>query len=230
MKLLTLEEPRALEQAIAVLQHGGIAAFPTDTVYGIGASLAHPDALERIFELKQRDRDRTLPLLVSSPADLDKVTEQVDPALLRLASAFWPGPLTIALPARAGLPACVTAPDGTVGVRVPDHSVALTLAQRCGGAIAVTSANLSGKPPARRAEEIEPALAEELDLILDGGIAKGGLASTVVRLEGATIMVIRDGAIPTSAIEAAWRQQRSGQAGDAGSTLGAEMTGTKAET
>lgn len=230
MKLLTLEEPRALEQAISVLQHGGIAAFPTDTVYGIGASLAYPDALERIFELKQRDRDRTLPLLVSSPADLDKVTGQVDPELLRLASAFWPGPLTIALPARSGLPACVVAADGTVGVRVPDHSVALTLTQRCGGAIAVTSANLSGNPPARRAEEIEPALAEELDLILDGGIAKGGLASTVIRLEGATINILRDGAIPASAIEAAWRQQQLGRSGGGGPESAVEMTGAKAET
>lgn len=216
MKLLTLEEPRALEQAISAMQHGGVVAFPTDTVYGIGASLAHPDALERIFEVKQRDRDRTLPLLLSSAEELDKVTEFVEPALLRLASAFWPGPLTVALPARRSLPPYVVAADNTVGVRVPDHSVALTLAQRCGGAIAVTSANLSGQLPARRPEEIDPALADELDLILDGGIAKGGLASTVIRLEGATISVIREGAISTPAIEAAWREMRSGQSGEIG--------------
>lgn len=216
MKLLTLEEPRALEQAISAMQHGGVVAFPTDTVYGIGASLAHPDALERIFKVKQRDRDRTLPLLLSSAEELDKVTEFVEPALLRLASAFWPGPLTVALPARRSLPPYVVAADNTVGVRVPDHSVALTLAQRCGGAIAVTSANLSGQLPARRPEEIDPALADELDLILDGGIAKGALASTVIRLEGATISVIREGAISTPAIEAAWREMRSGQSGEIG--------------
>jgi L-threonylcarbamoyladenylate synthase len=237
MKLLTLEEPRALEQAIAAMQHGGVVAFPTDTVYGIGASLVHPEALARIFGIKHRDRERTLPLLVSSPSELASVTDTVDPVLLRLASAFWPGPLTIALPARSGLPAEVVAEDATVGVRVPDHSVALTLAQRCGGAIAVTSANLSGQAPARRAEEIDPALADELDLILDGGIAKGGMASTVIRLKGATIDVVRSGAIPTAEIEAAWLQMQQGRSGAMGrggrpvparAGLGAE-TGTKAE-
>jgi L-threonylcarbamoyladenylate synthase len=214
MTLLTLEEPRALEQAISAMQHGGLVAFPTDTVYGIGASLAHPDALERIFEIKGRDRERTLPLLLSSPAELAKVTANVDPGLLRLASMFWPGPLTIAFPALDGLPQAVVAADGTVGVRVPDHSVALILAQRCGGAIAVTSANLSGQAPALHSGEIDAALAENLDLILDGGIARGGLASTVIRLDGATINVIREGAISSPEIEAAWEQLRSGQSGE----------------
>ncbi|MBA2775231.1 MAG: threonylcarbamoyl-AMP synthase [Chloroflexia bacterium] len=214
MKLLTLEEPRALEQAISAMQHGGIVAFPTDTVYGIGASLAFPDALERIFELKGRDRDRPLPLLLASPAELAKVTGDVDPDLLRLAGAFWPGPLTIALPALDGLPSQVVADDGTVGVRVPDHSVALILAQRCGGAIAVTSANLSGQTPALRPEQIDPTLADNLDLVLDGGIARGGLASTVIVLGDATISVIREGAISRTEIEAAWSDIRSGQSGE----------------
>lgn len=227
MKSLTLEEPRALEQAIAAMQGGGVVAFPTDTVYGIGASLTHPEALERIFQIKGRDRDRTLPLLVSSPADLERVTDVVDPELLALANAFWPGPLTIALPARAGLPPHVVAADNTVGVRVPDHSVALILAQRCGGAIAVTSANLSGQAPARRPDEIAPELAAELDLILDGGIARGGLASTVIRLEGATITVIREGAISSAEIEAAWAQTRTGRS-RAGTPV--EMTGAKTDT
>jgi L-threonylcarbamoyladenylate synthase len=213
MKLLTLEEPRALEQAISAMQRGGIVAFPTDTVYGIGASLAYPEALGRIFEIKGRDKDRPLPLLLSSSAELARVTSDVDSDLLRLASAFWPGPLTIALPALDSLPPQVVAADGTVGVRVPDHSVALILAQRCGGAIAVTSANLSGQEPALRPEGIDPVLADNLDLVLDGGIARGGLASAVIRLEDATINVIREGAIPRSEIEAAWSEIRSGQYG-----------------
>lgn len=234
MKLLTLEAPRALEQAIATMQRGGIVAFPTDTVYGIGASLAHPAALERIFQIKHRDQDRTLPLLVASPADLDKVTEHVDPVLFQLASAFWPGPLTIALPAGPSLPSFVVAPDHTVGVRVPDHSVALTLAKRCGGAIAVTSANVSGQSPARRPEEIDPALAGELDLVLDGGIARGGLASTVIRLEGDTIVFIREGAIPRTAIESVWAGIHSADglrpvAGAGRAAAGAETPVTEAK-
>lgn len=216
MTLLTLEEPRALEQAISTMQHGGLVAFPTDTVYGIGASLAFPAALDRIFEIKGRDRERTLPLLLASPAEVSKVTANPDPQLLELASMFWPGPLTIALPALDSLPPQVVAEDGTVGVRVPDHSIALILAQRNGGAIATTSANLSGQAPALHTSDIDASLVESLDLILDGGIAKGGLASTVIRLGDATISVIREGAIPTAEIEAAWALVQSGRSGTSG--------------
>lgn len=205
MKLLTLEEPRALERTISVIQHGGVVAFPTDTVYGVGASLAHPTALSRIFEIKGRDRHRPLPVLLASPGDLSVVTSAADPVLLALARHFWPGPLTIAVPALDSLPKEVVAEDGTIGVRVPDHSVALTMADRCGGAIAATSANLSGRQPACRADEIDGDLASRLDLVLDGGLAPCGLASTVIRREGATISCIRDGAIPASTIQAAWK-------------------------
>lgn len=204
MKLLTLEEPRALEQAVSAIQRGGVIAFPTDTVYGLGASLAHPAALERIFEIKGRDRERTLPVLIDSPASLSRVTPSVEPDMLALARRFWPGPLTIVVPALDALPRDVVAADGTVGVRVPDHSVALTMAHRCGGAIAATSANLSGQDPACRAEDIDPELAEQLDIVLDGGLAPCGLASTVIRGDGATISFIREGAIPADLIRQAW--------------------------
>lgn len=211
MKPLTLEEPRALERAISAIQHGGVIAFPTDTVYGVGASLAFPPALNRIFEIKGRDRRRTLPVLLASPGDLSRVTPAVDPDLLALARHFWPGPLTIAVPALDSLPAEVVAEDGTVGVRVPDHSVALTITFRCGGAIAATSANPSGQRPACRAEEIDAALAGRLDIVLDGGLAPCGLASTVIRLEGATISCIREGAIPAGKIQSAWEAILAGE-------------------
>jgi len=204
MKFLSLEEPRALEQAIASIQRGGVIAFPTDTVYGLGCSLSYPDALDRIYELKRRDRERSLPVLLASPADLSKVTASVSPGLLAMARVFWPGPLTIALPALDTLPRTVIARDNTVGVRVPDHSVALTIVQRCGGAIAATSANISGKAPACRSDEIERGLADAIDLILGGGIAPCGLPSSVIRPEGDTIFVIREGAIPAAALHAAW--------------------------
>jgi L-threonylcarbamoyladenylate synthase len=204
MKLLTLEEPRALERAVSAIQHGGVIAFPTDTVYGLGASLAHPPALKRIFDIKGRERSRTLPVLLASPGDLSRVSPAPDPQVLALARHFWPGPLTIAVPALDWLPEDVVANDGTVGVRVPDHSVALTIAHRCGGAIAATSANISGRPPACRAEDIDPDLAEQLDIVLDGGLAPCGLASTVIRREGATIFHIREGAVPARVIQSVW--------------------------
>lgn len=218
MKLLTLEEPRALERAISAIQHGGVIAFPTDTVYGVGASLAQPGALNRIFEIKGRDRGRTLPVLLASPGDLARVTPAIDPDLLALGRHFWPGPLTIAVPALDSLPKDVIAEDGTVGVRVPDHSVALTIAFRCGGAIAATSANPSGQDPACRAEEIDPELAEQLDIILDGGLAPCGLASSVVRREGATISCIREGAVPTGTIQSAWEAILAGAPMASGNT------------
>jgi L-threonylcarbamoyladenylate synthase len=208
--MLTLEEPRALEQAIAAIQQGGVVAFPTDTVYGIGTALTNEAGLDRIFEIKGRDRERALPILLASPGKLDHVSSGVSPSLLELATTFWPGPLTVAVPAREGLPYHVIANDGTVGVRVPNHSVALFLAQRNGGAIAATSANRSGQEPATRTSELDEALADSLDLILDGGMTPGSVASTVIRLDGATISIIREGAIAATDIQAAWSRIVSG--------------------
>lgn len=211
MVLLRLEEPRALEQVIATLQHGGVAAYPTDTVYGIGASINFPAALDRIYQIKGRKREATLPILLASAADIAKVSPGVDPALLSLASRFWPGPLTVAVPARTSLPPQVIAADGTVGVRVPAHSIAVTLAQRVGGALATTSANLSGHTPATRAKEIEAAVQDGVDIVLDGGFSRSSIASTVIRLrdDGDTIDVIREGAISAEMIQSAWQQLRA---------------------
>jgi L-threonylcarbamoyladenylate synthase len=206
MKVMRLEEPRALEHAIATLQHGGTVAFPTDTVYGIGAAINAPDALARIYEAKGRDAERPLPVLLSSPSAMSVVSPGVDERLLNLATHFWPGALTVAVPALPNLAPQIVAPDGTVGVRVPDHSIALTLAQRSGGAIAVTSANLSGDPPATHPGDIVPALAERLDLVLDGGIARLGTASTVISLDGDRITIVREGAIPADDILRVWAE------------------------
>jgi L-threonylcarbamoyladenylate synthase len=206
MTILRLEEPRALERTIEILRRGGLVAFPTDTVYGIGASLAFPEALDRIYDSKLRDRDRVLPVLIASPADLLGVASKIDDDMLQLASRYWPGPLTVAVPAKPHLPGQVVAIDGTVGVRVPDHSVALVLAKHCGGALAVTSANVSGQPPARRASDLPPELGDRLDMVLDGGIARGGQPSTVIGREGDTITIIREGAISAAEIEAAWSE------------------------
>lgn len=212
MSYLSLEDKRALEIAIETVQHGGVIAFPTDTVYGIGAALDHPEALVRIFDIKGRSADRPLPILVSRPDVIGTLTVDPDPDLLALAARFWPGPLTVVLQAAPSLPPEVVAPDGTVGIRIPDHSIALTIAQHAGGAIASTSANRSGDPPATRAEEIRASLGGEIDVILDGGIAPHQEASTVIRREGATITVIREGAIAAETIQQAWNDLRAGMA------------------
>ncbi len=204
MGYLSLEEGRALEEAITTIQQGGVVAFPTDTVYGIGASLAQPEAMARIYDIKGRSHDKPIPILVARADVIDTLTDEPDPALIALAHRFWPGPLTIILKGKDGLPAEVLAPDGTFGVRIPDHSVPLTIAQHNGGAIATTSANRSGMPPATTAKAIEEMLGDSLDLILDGGIAPGDTASTVIRREGATISVLREGSVTAAQLRDAW--------------------------
>lgn len=204
MGYLTLEEGRALEDAIATIQRGGVVAFPTDTVYGIGASLQHREALARIYDIKGRAPDKPIPILISRPDVIDTLTDEADEELVELAFRFWPGPLTVILKAKDSLPAEVIAPDGTCGVRIPDHSIPLAIAQHIGGAIATTSANRSGSPPATTARAIQQSLGNALDLILDGGIAPRESASTVIRREGDTISVIREGSVTMEELRDAW--------------------------
>lgn len=204
MKILSLEAPRALEETIHAIQHGGVVAFPTDTVFGLGASLKHPDALERIYRVKGRDKAKPLPVLLSSLDKLDLVTPPPGARVLALLRAFWPGPLTVVLPAIAGLPPQVVASDNTVGVRIPNHSIALALAERAGGALATTSANRSGEPPACSAEDIVAHLPDDIDIVLKGGYSPCGEASTVIRVDNARIATIRVGVIPSNEIEEEW--------------------------
>ncbi len=204
MKVLSLEAPRALEETIHAVQHGGVVAFPTDTVFGLGASLKHPDALDRIYQIKDRDESKPLPVLLSSLDKLGMVTDYPDERVLALLRAFWPGPLTVVLPARAGLPAQVVASDGTVGVRIPNHSIALTLSERAGGALATTSANRSGDAPACSADEIAEGLPGDLDIVLKGGLSPCGQPSTVVRIDHGSIATIRTGTIRPEEIERVW--------------------------
>lgn len=205
VNLLSLEEPRALERVIDAVQKGGVVAIPTDTVYGLAAHLAFPDALARIYTIKGRDLTKPLPVLLSAPERHMLVAEPMDARAEALVREFWPGPLTVAVPAREDLPSEARAEDDTVGIRVPNHSVTLAILERGGGgALAVTSANKSGEPPACTAAEIEAQLGGAVDLILDGGIAPCGLPSTVVRVRDATITIIREGAIARSAIDRVW--------------------------
>ncbi len=204
MRTLSLEAPRALEETIHTVQHGGVIAFPTDTVFGLGASLRFPDALDRIFAIKGRDHTKSLPVLLSSIDRIALVSPMPSESILRLLREFWPGGLTVVLPALPGLPPQVVAPDGTVGVRVPDHSIALTLCERAGGALATTSANRSGDAPACSARDVARQLDDRIDIVLDGGFAPCGEASTVIRVDDARISVIRAGSIAPERIDQMW--------------------------
>jgi L-threonylcarbamoyladenylate synthase len=195
------EAGRAL--AVNVLCRGGIVALPTDTVYGVGVALDAEDGLPRLFRAKDRPLDKAIVLLVADPNQAEKVGVMT-PAARALAERFWPGGLTLVLAQQpdAGLPAVLTAGQSTIGVRVPDHECPRSLAREF-GPLPVTSANTSGQPPATTAEEVRAQLGERIDLILDGGPARGGVASTVVDCSTEEPKVLRAGAIAPGEIVAA---------------------------
>jgi L-threonylcarbamoyladenylate synthase len=188
--------------AIEVLRAGGIVALPTDTVYGVAVALDTPGGIERLFEVKRRPPERGIMLLLDAAAQAPDIGE-MGPAASALANACWPGGLTVVVPQRADvpLPAVLTGGAATIGLRVPDHDAPRALAAAI-GPLPVTSANVSGLPEARDATEIFAQLGDAVDLILDGGAAHGGPASTVVDCTGATPVVLRQGAIPLARIVA----------------------------
>ena len=189
--------------AVSALRAGQIVAMPTDTVYGVGVALDAPDGLPRLFAAKDRPLDKAIVLLV---ADVEQAaTVGIFTAAARaLAERFWPGGLSLVLPQRpdSGLPAVLTGGAATIGVRVPDHDCPRALARDL-GPLPVTSANLSGQPAANDAAEVAAQLGDRIELILDGGRARGGTPSTVVDCSGAEPRVLRAGAVSPEAIESA---------------------------
>jgi L-threonylcarbamoyladenylate synthase len=183
--------------AVAALRAGGLVAMPTDTVYGLAVALDSPDGLPRLFAAKDRPLDKAIVLLV---ADVEQAAAVgvLTPAALVLARRFWPGGLTFVLcqAPGAGLPAVLTGGAATIGVRLPGHDCPRALAREL-GPIPVTSANVSGRPDARDAAGVLEQLGGRIDLVLDGGQARGGVPSTVVDCSGDLPRVLRPGAIST---------------------------------
>jgi len=197
----------ASEEAIAtaarILAEGGLVAFPTDTVYGVGAHVFQPDAVERIYVAKIRPRDKAIPILLARADDLPLVAEGITETVWLLAERFWPGGLTLVLPRKDNVPDIVSAGGPTVAVRVPDHPVFLALIAALGAPLAGTSANLSGRPSPVTAQEVEAELGGRIELILDGGRCPGGTPSTVLDLTADPPTILRAGAIGVEEIEAA---------------------------
>jgi L-threonylcarbamoyladenylate synthase len=195
--------PGAIDWTAERIASGGVVAIPTDTVYGVAASMAHAAALDRIYEIKGRPDRMPLPVLVSSIDALSHLVE-LDDAVIPLLDAFWPGPLTVVLPASTRVPMRALGPGNTVGVRLPNHPIAIEVIEKSGGAIACTSANRTGEEPASTATEVAESIGEKLDLILDGGKSPGGVASTVVAVDGLTLRFIREGAISMTEVIRIW--------------------------
>lgn len=199
-QLLAADDPRTLDRAAAALQAGELIVLPTDTVYGVAASVDRPDAVERLYVVKGRPLDRPIPVLVSGLSEIARLTREVDPLVIELLRRFWPGALTLVLPASEWLPREIVRDTGRVGLRMPDHPLALAIIARAGGALATTSANRSGEPEARSAAEAQAALGERVSLVVDAGPSPGGVPSTVLIVEGRRLRVARRGALDPSAI------------------------------
>jgi L-threonylcarbamoyladenylate synthase len=193
--ILLPAQPGNIKRAVAVLRRGGVVAFPTDTVYGLGAHSGLPTAIEKLYQVKGRERQKAIPLLIAGVKDIAAVAVQVPEIAWRLAERFWPGPVTLVLPKSPAVLPVLTGGAPSVAVRIPAHDVALQLIAALGVPLAATSANLSGQPEAVTAEEVRDALGERVRLILDGGRCPGGVASTVVDVTVAPPLIRRRGAL-----------------------------------
>ena len=192
-QIIPATSPNALPQALDILRSGGLVAFPTDTVYGVGALAFDGKAIESIYTAKDRPIEKAIPILIADTEDMEKVGMDIPQTAYRLAARFWPGPLTCVIPKQPTLPEAVSATE-TVGVRVPDHDVARELL-RAAGPMAITSANISGQPSPSTAQEVLAQLGGRIDLIIDGGRTPGGVPSTLVDCTGKELKILREGPI-----------------------------------
>jgi L-threonylcarbamoyladenylate synthase len=184
-----------IDRAVTILRAGGLVAFPTETVYGLGADASNDEAVARVFAVKGRPTDHPLIVHLADAARLDAWADDVPPAARHLADAFWPGPLTLLLARGASVSGVLTGGRPTVGLRVPDHPLALELLRRFGGGIAAPSANRFGRVSPTTAAHVHADLGSEVDLVLDGGPCRVGVESTIVDMSGAEPEVLRLGGI-----------------------------------
>ena len=188
-----------IEAAASVLRAGGLVGFPTETFYGLGALALDAAAVARVFQAKGRPGDKPLLVLIDSVAMVARVASRVSDRASRLMDRYWPGALTLILPARPDLPVALTAGTGTIGVRLSGHLLARALVAAAGAPVTAPSANPHGGPSPRTAGEVISALGDRLDLVLDGGPTPGGPASTVLDLTRTPPVVLRPGAVVPTA-------------------------------
>ncbi|MFB0559377.1 MAG: L-threonylcarbamoyladenylate synthase [Dehalococcoidales bacterium] len=184
-----------VERGISILKQGGVVAFPTDTVYGLGACISIHQAVERVYAVKERPRNMALPLLLADTSQITKVAYPVPPIAWLLIDHFLPGALTLVLPRSNSVPDIITGGGATVAVRIPAHPVPVALAKGLGTPIVGTSANLSGRPSPLTADEVYSQFGNRIDLVIDGGRCPVGRESTVVDATGETPIILREGAI-----------------------------------
>ncbi len=201
VKIVNASDPLEIEKAALVLKGGGLVAFPTETVYGLGADAFNPKAVARVFEVKKRPTFDPLIVHVGSPEEAASLWTETPEAAKILMKKFWPGPLTLVLPKNDKIPDIVNAGLPTVAVRMPDHPAALALIRALGNPIAAPSANYFGYTSATTAADVSEDLGSGIDLVLDGGPTRIGIESTVLKIENGRCLLLRPGGIPVEEIE-----------------------------
>ncbi len=192
-----------IDQAAEILAGGGLVAFPTETVYGLGANAMDAKAVARIYEAKGRPGDNPLIVHIARASNIGELTPMLSPKIIRLIDNFWPGPLTIVLPKKPDVPDITTGGLDTVAIRMPDDPVALELISRAGCPIAAPSANISGRPSPTKGEHVVADLEGKIDAILIGNDCRVGIESTVLDMTGDVPTILRPGIITAESIEAA---------------------------
>jgi L-threonylcarbamoyladenylate synthase len=197
-------DPQVIESGlidiiIDVLRRGGIAAYPTDTFYGLGVNCYREKAVEKVYRLKKREYDKPISLVVSDVAMVRGVCMNIPPAFEEMAKSFWPGPLTLILKASSSrLPSVLLGEDGSIGIRLPDFPWLRELIRRAGFPLTATSANISGEKEIFQPDKVIEIFEGKVDLIVDGGMTPGQLPSTVVDLTSEKPKIIREGALPST--------------------------------
>lgn len=192
----------AIGKAVSLLRQGEVVAFPTETVYGLGADARQISAIQKLFAIKARPQQKPLSLLIPNREAIFDWAENVSLAISRLGEVFWPGPLTMVVTHNQKVLPVIVANTPRIGLRVPAHPVTQALLKGVGHALAVPSANMSGQLSPTRAEQVEQSLGDKIPLILDGGECSVGIASTVIDMTGEVPLILRQGAISQAGIEA----------------------------
>lgn len=188
-------DARQIREAALLIRQGGVVAYPTESYYGLGVDPWSEDSVRHLFRVKKRQQDQPILLLVDTVFSLDRVVHHVSPSASRLMESFWPGGLTLVFRASDRVLPALTAGTGKIGIRLSSNPVAAALVRGVGGFLTGTSANLSGKPPCRAAQEVFQQLGESVDMILDGGLTGGESASTVVDVSEDQPRILREGMI-----------------------------------
>lgn len=188
-------------RAARVLVDAGLVAFPTETCYGLAVDPFNERALNKLFQIKNRPLDKPVLLLINEISLIGTLAAQIPGIYRQLIEKYWPGPLTLIFPARPELSPLLTGGTGTVGVRISPHPIAQQLIRAFGGAITATSANISGYPPARSAEEVRCQFGDKIDVILDGGIAQEHQCSTIVSIAESKLTLVRAGVLDLAELD-----------------------------